>query len=448
MLHRSQSRQRQAGIAAQASATLQWGATTHRVVLGAALDASRTRFAQSSEAAFLRPDRSVETVDRIPGRRRCRRGRDDRRPRHADAHDERIRRRQRLADAGSASHVRGAPRPHRVANRDALRAAPDPASLDGDHVFARLNPAVGLNWNPSAAFKFYAGYNEGSRTPTAIELGCANPEQPCKLPNALAGDPPLRQVVAHTIEAGVRGEPSAYATWRAGGFRSDNRDDLLFVTSDAAGHGYFRNFGRTRRQGVELGATARAGPASLDLAWTLLDARFRSAERVNGAANSSNDEGPGLPGSIDIAAGDRLPLVPRQIFKAALDIATSAHTNVVLDVVATAGAAARGNENGRHTPDGVFYLGPGRSPGYAVLNFAATVAATRSLSFFARIANLLDRRYSTAAQLGATGFDGAGRFVSQPFPADAQGRLPLRSSTFFAPGAPRLFSAGLRLAFE
>jgi len=256
-------------------------------------------------------------------------------------------------------------------------------------------------------------------------------------------------VVAHTVELGVRGDAAdARASWRAGVFRTDNVDDILFVSSDASGQGYFRNFGRTRRQGIELGASARAGRASLDLAWTLLDARFRSAERVDGAANSSNDEGPGLAGSIDIAPGDRLPLVPRQIFKAVLDVTTSERTNVVVDLVATAGVAARGNENGRHAPDGVFYLGPGRSPGYAVLNLAGNFQATRGVSFFGRILNLLDRRYSTAAQLGATGFDASGRFIAQPFPADAQGRSPLRSSTFFAPGAPRLFVAGIRVAFD
>jgi len=118
------------------------------------------------------------------------------------------------------------------------------------------------------------------------------------------------------------------------------------------------------------------------------------------------------------------------------------------DLVATSGANARGNENGGHVPDGVFYLGPGRSPGYAVVNLAATVQASRGLSFFGRIANVLDRRYATAAQLGATGFDASGRYVGQQFPPDAQGRVPLRGSTFFAPGAPPLFSAGLRYAFD
>src|SRR4029078_13164770 len=138
---------------------------------------------------------------------------------------------------------------------------PDPASFDGDHVFARLNPAAGVNWNPTPALTFYAGDAEGSRTPSAIELGCANQAQPCKLPNALSGDPPLRQVVAHTIELGARGNAHERASWRAGLFRTDHVDDTLCVSSNASGQGYFRSFGRTRRQGVELGATARAGPA-------------------------------------------------------------------------------------------------------------------------------------------------------------------------------------------
>jgi len=448
VLHRSLSTQSQAGLTAQASGALQIAGRAHRVVVGAAVDSSRTRFTQTSEAAFLRPDRSVESVGEFLASG------------DVGAAETTVRldaRTQTASVFGADSvslasdwYLTLAARYDRttVRNRDELHPAPDPASLDGDHVFARLNPALGVNWNPSAALKLYAGYSEGSRTPTAIELGCANPSQPCKLPNALTGDPPLRQVVAHTIEAGVRGEPSPLASWRAGVFRSDNRDDLLFVSSDAAGNGYFRNFGRTRRQGIELGATARTGPASLDLAWTLLDATFRSAERVSGAANSSNDEGPGLPGSIEIAPGDRLPLVPRQIFKAALEIATSARSDVSIDLVAVSGAVARGNENGRHAADGVFYLGPGRSPGYAVLNLGATLRPRRSLSFFARVANVLDHRYATAAQLGVTGFDASGRFVAQPFPPDASGRSPQRSSTFFAPGAPRFFTAGVRLDFE
>lgn len=75
-------------------------------------------------------------------------------------------------------------------------------ALNGRHRFERLNPAVGLNYTPTPGLTAYASYNEGSRAPTAIELGCADPKTPCKLPNAFASDPPLEQVVARTWEAG------------------------------------------------------------------------------------------------------------------------------------------------------------------------------------------------------------------------------------------------------
>jgi len=448
VLHRSRSRQSQGGAAVQATRKTTIASTAHQLVVGAAFDASRTHFAQSSQAGFVVADRSVQTVNDFLGGGAV------------GAAETTVKLDSRTGTAsvfaadsiglGNDVHVTAAARYDRttVANRDALRSAPDPSSLDGDHRFARLNPALGINWNPSRAVQLYAGYSEGSRTPTAIELGCANPAQPCKLPNAMAGDPPLRQVVARTIEAGVRGELAPATTWRAGVFRGVNRDDLLFVSSDASGQGYFRNFGKTRRQGIELGAATRSGPWSADFAWTLLDARFMSSERVDGTGNSSNDEGPGLAGAIDIVAGDHLPLVPRQTFKASLAVAVEARTTLAVDLVATSGAPARGNENGGHGADGVFYLGPGRSSGYAVVNFGATMQTSPSLTLFARVANVLDRQYASAAQLGPTGFDASGRYVSQPFPADAQGRFALRNSTFYAPGAPRLFSLGLRYAFD
>ena len=123
---------------------------------------------------------------------------------------------------------------------------------------------------PHHAINFYAGYSEGSRAPTSIELGCANPDQPCKLPNAMAGDPPLGQVITRTLEAGLRGGTgsSARFSWNAGVFVSRNRNDMLFVASPQTGFGYFKNFGETRRQGFELGAQPAAWNAFASAAAT------------------------------------------------------------------------------------------------------------------------------------------------------------------------------------
>jgi len=150
------------------------------------------------------------------------------------------------------------------------------------------------------AVNLYAGYSEGNRAPTSIELGCANPNQPCKLPNAMAGDPPLDQVVTRTLEAGIRGgtASSARFSWSAGLFRTRNDQDILFVSSPQTGFGYFKNFGETRRQGIELGVNRRMDRVRVGGGYTFLDATYQSAETIDGTGKA-RASGPGSADSTD-----------------------------------------------------------------------------------------------------------------------------------------------------
>ncbi len=245
-----------------------------------------------------------------------------------------------------------------VENRDGLTPGGTPGSLDGDHTFSRFNPAVGITVSPSETFGAYFGYTEGSRAPSAIELGCADPENPCKLPNAMAGDPPLDQVVTKTFEAGIRGVAASLVTWNAGLFRAENRDDILFVADDTSGFGYFRNFGKTRRQGGELGVSAKLAAFDVGANYTFLDATYRSEEEVGGEGNSTNEEGAGFEGTIDVEEGDRIPLTPRHLFKAFASWQVLPQLAINVDSITVAGSFARGNENNAHEPDGEFYVGP------------------------------------------------------------------------------------------
>jgi outer membrane receptor protein involved in Fe transport len=206
-----------------------------------------------------------------------------------------------------------------VHNTDRIHPGGAPGSLDGDHAFRRFNPALGVTFRASEALGAYVAYGEGSRAPTSIELGCADPNQPCKLPNAMAGDPPLRQVVTRTWEAGVRGRRGAFE-WSAGVFRATNRDDILFVLSEETSFGYFKNFGKTRRRGLELGGSAGLGRLRAGGGYTYLRASFESPEPLNGESNSSNYAAaagfPGLEGGIAVVPGNRMPLIPAHLFKA------------------------------------------------------------------------------------------------------------------------------------
>lgn len=451
LIGRTRTRQQNDGLSGQLTFSGALAGRDNRLTIGAAYDASRTHFRQSSQFGYLTPDRGVIPVDAYAD------GTQD----SENAFDARVNLKGR-AHTGSVYATDAFAFAERwlltlsgrydrttVNNRDQLLPGGGSGSLDGDHRFGRFNPAAGLTYSPSSSLSAYLGYSEGSRAPSSIELGCADPESPCKLPNSMAGDPPLKQVVAKTAEAGLRGALGAQMQWHAGVFRATNHDDILFVADDQAGYGYFKNFGSTRRQGVELGFDRRGERLRYGANYTFLDATYRSREAVGGEGNSTNDApAPGFEGDIEIRPGDRIPLVPRHVFKAFADLALTPQVSLNADVTAIGGAYARGNENNRHQPDGVYYLGPGRSGGYAVFDLGADYRPTAQLTLFAQIDNLFDRRYATAALLGTTGFDAGGRFVARPFAGPVvDGERPLVHATFYAPGAPRLFWVGVRYAF-
>jgi len=286
-----------------------------------------------------------------------------------------------------------------IKNSDQLTPSGD-GSLSGTHRYNRFNPAVGLAFTPSKAINAYVGYNEGSRAPSPIELGCADPENDCRLPNSMAGDPHLKQVVTKTWEGGLRGTALGGLRWNVGLFNAENQDDILFVANGATGQGYFKNFGETRRRGFEGGLGGEFGALSWGANYTLLDATFQTNDTLPGNNNSPASDydvtaGPTVDidgKSIQVHSGDRVPLVPRHIFKAFASYRITPRFNIGADVFGVSSSYARGNENNEHQPGVVdynaaaganragwttgTYLGKGKSAGYSILNLKATFEAT------------------------------------------------------------------------
>ncbi len=441
------------GVSGQAAWNTPIGGMENLLTLGASLLGSRAHFLQSSQFGYLTPDRGIATV---PGPGAFADGTQD----SEDAFDSRVDLTGKtttysvylsdtvqlapivqLTMSGRYDHTK-------VDSDDGITPEDEDGTLTATHRFSRFNPAIGVTVHPVAGLTAYLGYSEGSRAPSAIELGCADPENPCRLPNAMAGDPPLDQVVARTFEAGLRGAATAWLSWNAGVFRGDNRHDIMFVADDTSGFGYFRNFGKTRRQGVELGLKGGLGAWTFGANYTLLDATYRSDEELLGEGNSTNDEGPGFEGTIDVESGDRIPLTPKQMFKAFAAWQILPQLSVNADVLTSTGMIARGNENDEHQPDGVYYLGRGEAGGYTVVNFGVEYKPIDALSVFAQVNNVLDHHYYTAAQLGTTGFNSAGNFVARPFAGPiVDGERPGLGSTFYSPGAPRAFWFGARYSF-
>jgi outer membrane receptor protein involved in Fe transport len=346
-----------------------------------------------------------------------------------------------------------------VDNLDLLNPAPGPNSLTGNYVFRRFNPAIGITWSPISSVNAYARFAQGGRAPTSIELGCANPSAPCSLPNSLSADPPLQQVVTDTWEVGLRGKPEIPGfhnlSWNAGGFRDENHNDILFVAAPELGTGYFQNFAKTLREGFDADLEGRAGPVTWGLDWTFLSATYQSIETLDGSGNDTNDialQGyPGLGGTITVHPGNRIPLIPKNTGKAYAVWQATHRLMFETNEVIVSSSYARGNENNAYSADGVYYLGPGVSPGYAITNFGAHYDLSRHFQLALQIDNLFNHEYYTAAWLANTVLTAQGAFQSLPFPAYADGpyagNTPSQSATFFAPGAPRRAWVDLKVRF-
>jgi outer membrane receptor protein involved in Fe transport len=346
-----------------------------------------------------------------------------------------------------------------VDNLDLLNPIAGPGSLTGDYTFQRFNPAVGITWSPVSSVNAYARYSQGSRAPTSIELGCADASAPCSLPNSLSSDPPLQQVVTDTWEVGLRGKPEIPffhdLSWSLGAYRGANRNDILFIAAPQTGTGYFQNFAKTLREGFDADLDGRNGRVTWGLDYNYLSATYQSTETLDGSANNTNNfalQGyPGLPGVITVQPGDRIPLIPKNTGKAYADIRITSKLALDLNEVVISSSYARGNENNAYKADGVYYLGPGVSPGYAVTNLRAHYDLTRHLQLALQIDNLFNHKYYTAAWVSNTELTAQGAIQSLPFPAYSTGpyagNAPAQSATFFTPGAPIRAWVELKLRF-
>ena len=456
-------------------------------IVGAGIEHSRIKFGQSAEFADIFGRAAVGTGFMADGTNGVIDGEpDDRRTQLKGKNTvyslygtDTIALNDQLSITGSAryNHVR-------VENRDQLIPdATDPASLSGTHKFNRVNPAIGVTYTASTALNFYGGYNEGSRAPTSVELGCANEDAPCRLPNSFAGDPPLKQVVTKSWDAGVRGKLTNDVKWNAGVFTATNYNDIQFVSAGSTGQGFFKNFGETRRRGLEAGLSGEFGKFGYGANYTYLDATYQSEETIVGNNNNSgqpvsstsNAVGANLTPTgrvVQISKGDHIPLMPKNQLKLFGSYQFTPDFEVGTDLQLLSGSFVRGNENNEHTPGTVTYdcvgaendvtgavnsdpcgnrtkqgvfKGKGKIGGYSIMNLVASYKIQPEWKLFARVNNLFDREYATAGQLGADPFNASGNIAVGT--GTQANRTVTIGDTFVAPGAPRSAWIGVRYEF-
>jgi len=290
-------------------------------------------------------------------------------------------------------------------------------ALNGDHEFERFNPALGLTYRIADNITFYAGYNESNRAPSPVELTCADEDDPCRLPNAFLADPPLEQVIAQTIELGMRGD-WASGSWHAGVFRTTNDDDILFISAGAlTNEGFFDNVGSTRRNGVELSLDGATERLSWFGSYTYLDATFQSTFAV---PSPNNPEA--VDGEILVESGDRLPLIPSQLFKAGIRVSVTPRFSIGGQLLASAGQHLRGDEG--NLVDKI--------DSYALVSLNAEYHLNDNTRIFINIDNVLDEEFETFGVFGQ--------------PEDVLGS-EFVDSRFLSPGTPRAAWLGVSVEF-
>jgi iron complex outermembrane recepter protein len=205
----------------------------------------------------------------------------------------------------------------------AIIATQDQSGLDPElnatNTYQRINPVVGLAYKVTPHLTAYAGYSEANRAPTPLETDCSSSLRPCILASSLISDPPLQQVVSHTIEAGLRGNGitpgEGQIEWKAGFFRTESDNDIIQLSSLVLGTGFFTNVPETLRQGVEASVKYRIGVLDLYANYAYVNATFQ----FNGLISSPQNPFADANGNIVVKPGDNIPGIPRNQAKFGAD---------------------------------------------------------------------------------------------------------------------------------
>jgi outer membrane receptor protein involved in Fe transport len=307
-------------------------------------------------------------------------------------------------------------------------------ALNGNETFTRFNPIIGGTYKITSDVTAYAGYSEANRVPTPLELGCADPAHPCIIAAFLVSDPPLKQVVSRTVEAGFRGSHQlniGTLSWKLGAFRATNSDDILAIPSPALqGFGYFQNVGSTRRQGIEAQVSLQSKALQLYASYALVDARFLDSLQVG-----SNSPFADADGNVQISPGNRIPAIPRNRIKAGFDYSVSDAFKVGGDALFVSDQYFVGDESNQAQ----------RLPSYAVFNAHASYQVSKTFQLYGRVDNIFDNRYATYG----TFFDTTAvpNFTAGPATNFANGGVAFNAPRSLSPARPRAFYVGLKATF-
>jgi iron complex outermembrane receptor protein len=229
----------------------------------------------------------------------------------------------------------------------------------GGVTYHNTSPVLGLVWHANDSLNVYGNLGTGFETPTLAESAYRT-----------GGTGPNFQLKASTstqAEIGLKARQGRHSLDLAL-FQAKSRDEIV-QQSSTGGRAIFGNADRVGRRGVEVGWKADWQQVSTRLAYTLLDARFKSAYQSSTAT---------------VPAGNQLPGSPRNSLYAETEARVGEGATVAFEMRAD----SKVQVNDTNTD---------AAPGYAVFNLrAGKEIRTGPAKFFlfARIDNLFDRQYA------------------------------------------------------
>ena len=269
----------------------------------------------------------------------------------------------------------------RVKMADLTGVSPD---LNNDLTYTRINPLVGLAYRMAPGLTVYGGYSESNRAPTPLEIGCSNPDRPCLIERALVADPPLKQVVSKTFEAGLRGNMplgDGRIDWKVGAYRTNVSDDIIHLASNIQGRAFFANVPATRRQGLEAGATYQAPRWMAYASYSLTDATYQFSGTITSPNNPMADD----DGNILVLPGNKIPAIPAHQFKFGAEFAVTPEWKVGADVALVGSQYFVGDDSNHNA----------KVPAYSVTNLRTSYQINKELQVFGHVTNLFNQRYYT-----------------------------------------------------
>jgi hypothetical protein len=235
VINRSTSKQDSYGV------TFQWDKQygAHKALAGVTLQQAKTRYQQSSADAQFNSDRVADLVTGVFTEEANHKGKNTQYSLY-------------LGDVFAPSTgtlISGALR------YDYAKVSNDLLSLDSGtnqmrpsveaFTYKKLNPSFGFSQVLNKQATVFGNWSQGMRVPTAFELGCSNPDYPCRVPTGLQDDPYLKPIISQTAEIGFRLFPTEKTKITVAGFHNVNKDDVMFVRSAAGSQlGIFSNIER------------------------------------------------------------------------------------------------------------------------------------------------------------------------------------------------------------